>query len=93
MKTIVFSPVRGVGGFPFTAMALTLGIWGLSGSPAMAQGGGQTGGGRVTSGPVAPLGTSAVGAVNTGDPGGQTSMADYGYGGPAYGVPGVPSAA
>ncbi len=35
----MFSRVRGVGGFPFAAMALAVGIWGLSGRSAMAQGG------------------------------------------------------
>ena len=36
----MFARVRGVGGFPFAAMALALGIWGLAGRPALAQGGG-----------------------------------------------------
>ena len=35
----MFSPVRGVGGSRLTAMALVLGIWGLSGRSALAQDG------------------------------------------------------
>jgi hypothetical protein len=74
----MFPPVRGVGGFPLTAMALALGIWGLSGPSTMAQGGG-----------AGTPGTSGVGAVSTGGPGGRGAAAGYAYGGPAYGVPGV----
>jgi hypothetical protein len=59
-------PVRGVGGFRLMTMALALGIWGLSGSSVMAQGGG-----------AGVPAASGVGAGYTG--------------GPAYGVPGVPS--
>jgi hypothetical protein len=63
----MFPLVRGAGGFPLTAVALALGIWGLSGGLAMAQGGRNSGAG------------------------GQSSMAVYSYGAPAYTVPSVPS--
>jgi hypothetical protein len=96
----MLSPVRGVGTFPLTAMALAMGIWGLSGWSAMAQddsvgggadaaiGGAQTGSGTGPVGPAGPRGTSGVSA---GGPVGQDTMADYGHGGPVYSVPGVRS--
>jgi hypothetical protein len=40
----MFSRAWGAGGFPLMAMAMALGIWGLSGRSALAQGGGLGGG-------------------------------------------------
>ena len=71
--------VRRTGKFPSAAMALALGIWGLSGGSAMAQGRGA--GAGITGG-------QAAGAM--GGPGGQNLLADYGYGGTPNGVPGAP---
>jgi hypothetical protein len=104
----MFSRVRGVGGFPVMAMALALGIWGLSGRSALAQGdglgggagpgvgGGQPGGGIGGMGTMGPLGTTGVPIGDTGGAGGpgvQGSIPSYGSGGPSYGVSGVHSGA
>ncbi len=92
----MFSPVRGVGGFPLMAMSLALGIWGLSGRSALAQGGGLGGGSGAGVGGMGPVGTSGAPAVDTGalgGPGVQNSMGGSGSGGSAYGAPGGPSGA
>ncbi len=104
----MFSRARGAGGFPLMAMALAMGIWGLSGRSALAQGGGlgggagagvgggKPGGGIGGMGTMGPLGTTGVPMGETGGAGGagvQGSIAGYGSGGPSYGAPGVPSGA
>jgi hypothetical protein len=82
-------PVRGVGGFPLTAMALALGIWGVSGASAMAQGGG-TGAPGVGAGSTGGWGATAGNAYSGpayGAPGVSSGLhvaryANAGYAGP-----------
>lgn len=82
----MFSPVRGVGGFRLTAMALALGILGLSERSAMAQGPGIGGGGYGYGGPaygmpVAPSGFYGAPPVASG-PG----FGRFGPGYPGFGL-------
>ncbi|HZW33356.1 MAG TPA: hypothetical protein VFF52_21745 [Isosphaeraceae bacterium] len=94
MRDSVCTLVRGAGGFRLTAMALALGTWGLSSSPAMAQGRGvSTGHPGVLRGQVS-LADSGSGGPATGVPGvppasyaapaGGAGSSNAGYGG--YGL-------
>jgi hypothetical protein len=58
----MFSPVRGAGGFPLTAMVLAWGIWGLSGGSALAQGGPNSGAGGPNAAAVPGYVAPAYGA-------------------------------
>ncbi len=84
----MFSRVRGVGGFPLTAIALALGIWGLSGRSAMAQGG-DVGGGN-TAGPGGGISAASYAYVGPtygapGVPAGYYVAPPVGHG-PGYGI-------
>jgi hypothetical protein len=62
----MISPVRGVGGFPVTALTLALGIWGASGCPAFAQGGRAVAGnarGEASAGGLPAYGGTTYGAA------------------------------
>lgn len=100
----MFSLARGAGGFPAMVMALSLCIWGISGRPAMAQGGGLGGGaGAGVGGGQSPGGIDGVGTtgplaspgVRAGDPGVPSgpgvpdTAAGPGYAGATYGAPGA----
>ena len=75
----MFPPVRGAGRFPLTAVALALGICGLSGGSAMAQGGRSSGAG----------GQPSMAASGYGAPGYTVPSIPPGYYGPPPGVFGL----
>jgi hypothetical protein len=82
------SPVRRVGGFPLSAMALAAAIWGFSGRAAMAQGGGNDAYGApaygVAGGPAGPYGAYSGGAGCTGVDYGPSGIFGPGY--PGFGL-------